>query len=112
MLRHSYTAVVERANPLKGDFATEPYEAGWARESLVFIKVRDKMDDGSEIRARVQISPDGIEWVDEGAAFPVIRDKGVYFVKVTNFGNWLRVAGRVIGTDAQVKALVYVVLKE
>ena len=92
MLRQSYTAVVERAHPLCGEFSTEPYEAGWAREALVFFKVRDGFSHGAEVHARIQISPDGIDWVDEGTVLPVIRGKGLYFAKVTNFGNWLRVA--------------------
>lgn len=111
MLRHSYTAVVERAHPLSGEFSTEPYEAGWASEALIFVKVRDAMESGQTLQARVQISPDGIDWVDEGTEFPVIREKGLYFVKLTNFGNWLRVAGRTASSDRPVRATVYVALK-
>lgn len=111
MLNQSYTAVVERVHPLKEEFATEPYEAGWAREAVIFIKVREELDEEIEVHARVQISPDGIEWVDEGTVFSAIREKGLYFVKVTNFGNWLRVSGHVSKSEVQVKALVYITLK-
>ncbi|MBI4587297.1 MAG: hypothetical protein HY725_00540 [Candidatus Rokubacteria bacterium] len=111
-MRQSYTAVVERANPLSGEFATEPYETGWAREAVIFVKVREEPGDNVELRARVQISPDGIDWVDEGTTFPAIRRRGVYFVKVSNFGNWLRLAGRVTDPGAKIRALVYIALKE
>ncbi len=111
VLRRSYTAVVERAEPLKGEFITEPYEAGWAGEALIFIKVREGLSSGLEIHAGVQISPDGIDWVNEGTIFPLIRQKGTYFVKVGNFGNWLRVAGRISDPEVQVRASIYIVLK-
>lgn len=111
-MRQSYTAVVERAEPLNTEFATEPYEAGWAHEAVIFFKVRNGLGEGDEIQARVQISPDGIEWVDEGTAFPTIGANALSFVKVTNFGNWLRVAGRVGDPSANVRASVYMALKE
>jgi hypothetical protein len=112
MLRHCYTAVVERAERLRDQFSTEPYEAGWAREALVFVKVIESMEPSAEVRARVQISPDGVDWVDEGTVFPAIREQGLYFAKVTHFGNWLRVSGSVTGCPSGVRALVYLVLKE
>ena len=111
VLRRSYTAVVERAEPLKGEFFTEPYEAGWAQEALIFVKVREGINNTPEVHAGIQISPDGIDWVDEGTAFPVIRGEGIYFVKVTNFGNWLRVAGHISDPEVLVRASIYVVLK-
>lgn len=112
MLRHCYTAVVERAEPLRGSFSTEPYEAGWASEALVFIKVIRPLEPGVEVSAGVQISPDGVDWVDEGTIFPSICDEGLYVAKVNHFGNWLRVSGQVSGTEEGVRALVYLVLKE
>ncbi len=111
VLRRCYTAVVERAEPLEGEFFTEPYEAGWAQEALIFIRVREDLGSGLEIHAGVQISPDGIDWVDEGTIFPSIRQKGTYFVKVSNFGNWLRVAGRISDPEVQVRTSIYIVLK-
>lgn len=112
MLNQSYTAVIERAQPLSGEFESEPYEAGWAREALVFLKVREGLSDGGEIQARIQISPDGIDWVDEGAVLPAVRDGELSFAKVTNFGNWLRVAGQVDDQAAVARASIYIALKE
>jgi hypothetical protein len=108
----SYTAVVERSEALKGEFATEPYEAGWAREALLFIRYREETQGSPTVRARVQISPDGMQWVDEGTELPLLDHPGLAFAKVSNFGGWLRVAGRVEPAEAECKALVYVALKE
>ena len=112
MVLQSYTAVVERAQPLSADFATEPYEAGWAREALIFIRIRQDTEGSPTVRARVQISPDGLHWADEGTHFSAIEQPGVYFVRVREFGTWLRVAGSVDPGGAEAKALVYIALKE
>ena len=112
MLPQSYTAVVERAYPLTGEFATEPYEAGWAREALIFVRVREETEGEPVVRARVQISPDGMHWVDEGTSLPPVHGPGTCFAKVAHFGNWLRVVGNVEPEGALCKALVYICLKE
>jgi hypothetical protein len=42
---------------------------------------------------RVQISPDGMRWVDEGTTIPVPDGpEQVTFVRVAQFADWLRVA--------------------
>jgi hypothetical protein len=125
---------VERGEPLRGTFATEPYEAGWATEALVFVRLLEAPA-GARVRARVQISPDGMHWADEGTALPEVTGLGTsggstdraagadggadgdgtgvpVFARVREFGNWLRVAGSVTPGDASVRALVYFVLKE
>ncbi|MHB1132033.1 MAG: hypothetical protein ACYC4L_06540 [Chloroflexota bacterium] len=112
MVLQSYTAVVERSQPLTGEFATEPYEAGWAREALLFVRYHEETEGSPTVRARVQISPDGIQWADEGTALPTMDHPGVYFAKVSHFGNWLRLAGQVEPAGAECMALVYVTLKE
>ena len=135
-MRRSYTAVVERGEPLRETFATEPYEAGWATEALVFVRLL-AAPAGARVRARVQISPDGMHWADEGTTLPEAIGSGTpggstggtpgtdaaantnadgtsvpVFARVREFGNWLRVAGSVAPGDASVRALVYFVLKE
>jgi hypothetical protein len=108
-MRRSYTAVVERGEPLAGDWATEPYEVGWATEALFFVRLLEEPATG-RLDARVQLSPDGMHWIDEGTALPELRD-GMAFVRVREFGNWLRLAGAVAGTG-QLRALIYLTLKE
>jgi hypothetical protein len=116
-MRRSYTAVVERGRPLQDDFVTEPYEAGWASEALFFVRLLDDPDQGPDaqadvrVNARVQLSPDGMYWVDEGSALPELV-QGSAFVRVREFGNWLRLAGTVAPPGRPVQAIVYLALKE
>jgi hypothetical protein len=108
-MRRSYTAVVERGEPLAGEWATEPYEAGWATEALFFVRLLEGPAD-ARIAARVQLSPDGMHWIDEGTTLPELRD-GMAFARVREFGNWLRLAGTVSAAGG-VRALIYLALKE
>lgn len=94
MLRESVTAVVARGERWTGDAATEPYEAGWAREALVFVRALEA-GDGEPVEAEVQLSPDGMHWVAEGTRIALPRTVGeVGFVRVSRFGNWLRLAAK------------------
>jgi hypothetical protein len=90
MIRESQTAVIARNERWSGAAATEPYEAGWAAEAVVFVRA---LTDAPEARgsARVEISPDGMRWVAEGTEFPLpTRQDEVTFARVAHFGNWLR----------------------
>lgn len=109
-MRRSYTAVIERGQPLAGDFATEPYEAGWASEAIFFVRLLDP-GSGVTVEAHVEISPDGMHWIDEGAAIGRFTEQGLAFARTANFGNWLRLAGSVHGAP-EVRALVVLALKE
>ena len=109
MPRQVYTAVVERNVTWQGVFATEPYEAGWADEALIFIRVLRGGAPGHS--AAVQISPDGIRWLDEGTRIRLPKQPdGLTMARVTHFGNWLRLAGELaLGQSCTV--MVYFVLK-
>lgn len=114
-LRGSYTAVVERNREWQDKFATEPYEAAWASEAIFFIRalaVEGTHASTDRIQARVQISPDGIHWVDEGTeiALPTAQDD-VTFCKVIHFGGWLRLCGE-LQPDIKIRVIVYLALKE
>ncbi|MCB0095956.1 MAG: hypothetical protein KDE50_11795 [Caldilineaceae bacterium] len=110
-MRQSHTTVLERNVCWQHDFTTEPYEVGWASEALFFVRTLsvEKLPVG--VYARVQISPDGIHWCAEGSELPIASEPGVTFCRVTQFGGWLRLVGQ-IPDDAEVKVLVYLVLKE
>ncbi len=110
MVRQSYTAVVERAEGLTGDFTSEPYETGWASEAIVFVKLL-RLDSGA-VEAGMQKSPDGIDWADESTSFDTMDEPGLYFVKLSNFGGWLRVTGEVRNSEAGADFPVYISLKE
>lgn len=94
MLPENITAVVARNETWKGEAATEPFEAGWAREAVVFVRAL-KDPAGTQPTAWVEISPDGMHWVREGASLhmPAVKD-GVAVARLTCFGNWLRLATR------------------
>ena len=94
MLRESHSAVLARNERWEGDVATEPYEAGWAIEALIFMRALHLEGGVPGATLAVQISPDGMHWVDEGTRLPVpARAGGVTFARVHGFGTWLRVAG-------------------
>ncbi len=110
-VRRSYTAVVERNVQWSGVFATEPYEAAWASEAIFFIRALD-IEGTHASQARVQISPDGMHWVDEGsvALLPAQTDD-VAFCKVSHFGGWLRLSGQ-LAENHRMRVIVYLTLKE
>lgn len=107
MVRRSYNAVVERNVEWNGRFETEPYEAAWASEAVFFI--RSLGGSGNGARARVQITPDGMHWCDEGTELALPDEEGVTFGKVSNFGGWLRLVGE---SGGPIKVLVTLSLKE
>lgn len=109
-LRRSYTAIVERNVLWQGEFDSEPYESAWASEAIFFVRALEVSRDFAGT-AHVQISADGIHWVDEGSSFdlPKNRDE-VTFCKVRHFGGFLRIRG--IAPNDGVKVLVSLALKE
>jgi hypothetical protein len=95
MLPENLTAVVARNESWTGASATEPYEAGWAREVIAFVRAL-KAPNGPLPKARIEISADGIHWVAEGTEFPLPAAKdAVTFARVSHFGNFLRVTATV-----------------
>lgn len=110
-MRQFHAAAVERRKYFKGEISSHPMEAGWAGEAIFFLIVEELKGEGVRVNAFVEISADGINWIREGAAFPVIDQPGHYFCKVSHFGNWLRVNGEISGQEAEVKASVHLHLK-
>ena len=110
MVRQSYTAVVERNQVFSARFATEPYECGWASEAIFYVRKLETAGDLVGNILRVQISPDGMRWCDEGSSV-TLSDAEVDFAKVNHFGNWLRLTGDwTAGVSA--KVIVALALKE
>ena len=92
MLPESITAIVARNERWSGHAASEPHEAGWAREAVIFVRAL-KEPEGDQPLARVEISPDGMRWLPEGSEAPMpSRKDGIAVLRVKHFGNWLRVA--------------------
>lgn len=112
-MRQCLTAVVERNVTWEGDFATEPWEAAWASEAIFFVRVLEAPDEAEDLdlQARVQISPDGLCWCDEGGQLELLPGEALGAVRVGHFGGWLRLAGRV-PPGRPVRVIAYLNLKE
>lgn len=111
-MRQSYTAVVERKEEFTDKLQTHPYETAWASEAIFFVRVEELSGQAPELDAAVQISVDGVNWVDEGTRLGPISEEGDYFVRVSHFGGWLRLNGDVTGEGARFVLTVQLVLKE
>lgn len=109
-MRHFHASAVERRVKFENELISHPMEAGWAAEAIFFLIV-EEIPEGSSLNAIAEISGDGINWIPEGALFPVIDKPGHYFCKVSHFGNWLRVSGKITGKDTSIKASVHLHLK-
>jgi hypothetical protein len=111
-MKTSYTNVLERNRKWDGSFATEPWEAAWASEAIFFVRALKVEGDLQGAVARVQISPDGLHWCDEGSQFALPdQENGVTFGKVAHFGGWLRIVGE-IPPGAALTVITYLALKE
>jgi hypothetical protein len=111
-MRNFYTVVLERMKRYSQDFDTEPYECGWAGEAMFFIRIHELSGKDIMLESRVQVSVDGIHWIDEGTVFPTINNGGDFFIKVSHFGGWLRLRNQVKGDNPEVRLTVHLVLKE
>lgn len=100
-MKNFHTAPMEvlSAKP-NGPFATEPYEAGWADEAIAMIYVRETAGPAPKLVLRAQISVDGARWFDHPAPALRIEKPGGYSLPLTQFGNWLRLAGEIAGGPA------------
>ena len=111
-MRNFYTVVLERMREVTDSFDTEPYETAWASEAMFFIRVHDIAGKGTELKSRVQVSVDGIEWIDEGTHFPTITAPGNHFIRCTHFGGWLRLRNEIRGEEASLRTTMHLSLKE
>ena len=111
MLRENHTAVIARNETWSGVSATEPYEAGWATEAIVFVRALAIDGSASRVPVRVQISADGMRWIDEGTVFELpdstAEDR---CARIRQFGNWLRITAE-LPAGLTMKVLVTLHLK-
>ncbi len=96
MLPISITAVIARNETWQNSSFTEPYECGWAREAIVYLRALSQPIKVDGVQAHIEFSPDGINWVDSGLKFqlPTQVDE-IAWIPITHFGNWLRVSADV-----------------
>lgn len=109
-MQESYTAAVERNSVCVPGFASEPYEAAWAREAIFFIRVLDPKALKGRMQFAAEISPDGMRWCAEGTTCDIAEGQEMAFLRLTHFGGWLRIR-RVDNEAASPKVIVYIVLK-
>jgi len=110
-MREGITAVVARGDTWSGLAASEPYETAWASEAIIFLRSLSAVGSPEEARAWVQISPDGLHWIDEGSYMPVPRVGEVVSARIRNFGTYLRVRS-VLPEGSSFSALLTIALKE
>jgi hypothetical protein len=94
------------------DFQTNPYEAGWASECIFFIMVEGLSGQNPSLTAEVEISHDGVNWAKEGTVSDPITKKGLHFIRVKHFGNWLRLNCQVSGEQPNFRLNIQIALKE
>jgi len=110
VLRESATVVVARNETWRGSASTEPFEAGWAIEAVIFVRAL-KAPIGAMPEVRVEVSPDGIRWLPEGTRFALpAEEDAMTMARVSHFGNWLRIAAD-LHADTELTVLVTMHLK-
>lgn len=111
-MRQSQSAVLERGVDLESLHDTEPFEVAWAGEARWYVQFL-RPAPGTTVRLQVQISPDGLTWIDhEGVAALECDASGLHSIPVTGFGHWLRLrATRVSGPETPMLR-IYLELKE
>jgi len=114
-MRQCLTAVVDRNVTWDGDFATEPWEAAWAREAIFFVRLLaadgEPAPDQPVLAGRVQLSPDGMHWCDEGTELRLAAGQGLGLARVSHFGGWLRLRGT-IAPGVRLRVIAYLTLKD
>lgn len=105
-----HTSVTDLRQSFSGSFDTFAYECGWAEEAIFFVTVEDPTPAGAEISLRVQLSADGIRWLDEGTTLQ-LTGPGAGFVRLHHFGGFLRLAGEITGADPRCLLTVRLALK-
>lgn len=94
MLPESHTAIVARNEHWSADAATQPYECGWAREAVFFVRAL-KPSTGPQPTGIIEMSPDGMHWIAEGTSFAMPENTDdIAVARLSQFGNWLRVRAR------------------
>ena len=111
-MQNAFTAVLERNAFFTADFATEPYETGWATEARWFVRALSLTGDDAVLTLTPQLSPDGLIWCDADCAPLQLRGPGMVTCALRDFGHWLRLDCALHGDSAAVKVLIYLALKE
>lgn len=107
-MQKTYTSVLARRVHINDDFATLPYEAGWASEGVFFVQAEKEHP---ALEVSVEVSPDGINWIRRGTPVVLAANASIAELPVAMFGNWLRVTITGASPDAGARILVHLNLK-
>ena len=111
-MRQSQSAVIERGVDLIDVHESEPFEVAWASEARWFVHFLRPADE-AVVEFRVQISPDGLNWIDHEGIPAVSTDaRGFVSIPVTQFGHWLRLTSSLIAGSEGPMLRIYLDLKE
>jgi hypothetical protein len=109
-MKNFHTSTLERNKKFDSDFCTHPYECGWASEAIFFVDITELNGTSPQIFFKVQISADGLNWINEGAELET-KEKGLNFIKIGHFGGWLRLKAEVKGSGVSLETTIHLVLK-
>jgi hypothetical protein len=111
-MRQSQSAVLERGYELEKVHTTEPFEVAWAGEARWYVQFLREAPQ-SRVVFHVQISPDGITWLDHESA-PAVETpaSGILSIPVERFGHWLRLRAELVSGNVSPLVRVYLELKE
>lgn len=103
-MQQNNTSVLARRIVIDGDYATLPYEAGWAREAVVFVQVEGEHP---RLAVAAEVSPDGITWIQRGESVSLDADATIVEIPLERFGNWVRVTVTGASPDATARVLIH-----
>ena len=101
------TSVLTRRVRISDDYATLPYEAGWASEGVFFIQTEGEHPD---LAITAEVSPDGISWRARTST-TLSSDESLVDLPIDRFGNWLRLSISGATPEASARVLVHLNLK-
>ncbi|WP_037364663.1 DUF6385 domain-containing protein [Nakamurella lactea] len=106
-MQNTNTSVLARRVRISDDYATLPYEAGWATEAVFFLQTEG---DHADLALGVEVSPDGINWLRRSAATLAAADS-LIDLPVGQFGNWLRLTVSGASERQPARILIHLNLK-
>jgi hypothetical protein len=106
-MQNTNTSVLARRVRISDDYATLPYEAGWATEAVFFLQTEGEHGD---LSLGAEVSPDGINWIRRAGTTLAAADSLVD-VPVDRFGNWLRLTVSGATEQQPARILIHLNLK-
>lgn len=102
------TSVLARRVRIDSEYATLPYEAGWATEAVFFTQAEGEHP---ELTVTTEVSPDGITWIPRGQPSILAENETMTENSLTVFGNWLRLRVEGASEERPARVLVHINLK-